>query len=81
MGAVHFASAVGTAVISIFGRNQAGLSPMRWRPLGEHSSFLQKDVGCVECLADQCQIDFKCLKELRVSDVLEEARKYEAFLV
>ncbi len=80
-GPVHIASAVGTPVISIFGRNKPGLSATRWRPLSENSSFLQKDVGCVECLAHRCQIDFKCLKELKVDDVLEEARKYEPVLV
>ena len=80
-GPVHIATAVGTPVISIFGRNEPGLSATRWRPLSLNSSYLQKDVGCVECLAHLCQIDFKCLKELTVSNVLEEAKKYETFLV
>ena len=80
-GPVHIASAVATPVISIFGRNQAGLSPIRWRPLSRASSFLQKDVGCVICLADRCQIDFKCLKELKTDEVLEEVTKYETYLV
>ena len=80
-GPVHVASAVGTPVISIFGRSKPGLSAVRWRPISENSSFLQKDVGCVECLAHECQIDFKCLKELKVEDVLEEARKYEPLFV
>ena len=80
-GPVHIACAVGTPVISIFGRNQPGLSVVRWRPLSSNSSFLQKDVGCIECLAHKCKIDFKCLKELRVEDVLEEARRYESALV
>lgn len=80
-GPVHMACAVGTPVISIFGRNQPGLSAIRWRPLSPRSSFLQKDVGCVECLAHHCQIDFKCLRELRAEEVIEEARRYEACLV
>ena len=80
-GPVHVAAALGTPVISIFGRNQAGLSAIRWRPISRNSSFVQKDVGCVECLAHNCQIDFKCLKELRTEDIIEEARKYEPFLV
>ncbi len=77
-GPVHVASAVGTPVISIFGRNRVGLNPARWRPISKNSSYIQKDVGCVECLAHRCQIDFLCLKELSVSDVIEEAKKYEA---
>ena len=80
-GPVHIACAVKTPVISIFGRNQAGLSVTRWRPLSPNSSYLQKDVGCVDCLAHNCVIDFKCLKELQVEDVLMEAEKYESVLV
>lgn len=80
-GPVHVASAVGTPVISIFGRNQPGLGTTRWRPISPNSSFLQKDVGCIECLAHNCQIDFKCLKDLQVEEVLEEAKRYEPFLV
>ncbi|OGW81138.1 MAG: lipopolysaccharide heptosyltransferase II [Omnitrophica bacterium RIFCSPHIGHO2_02_FULL_45_28] len=78
-GPVHFASAVGTPVISIFGRNQAGLSPTRWKPLGERSSFVHKNVGCVECLAHDCKLGFKCLQELSVNDVLGEIKKLEIF--
>ncbi len=80
-GPVHIASAVGTPVISIFGRNKPGLSAIRWHPLSKNSSFIQKDVGCIECLAHKCQIDFKCLTELTAADVLGEARKYEPFFV
>lgn len=76
-GPVHIACAVGTPVISIFGRNQAGLSAKRWGPLSQKSSWIQKDVGCIECFAHDCRIDFKCLKELTVSDLLDEVKKYE----
>lgn len=79
-GPVHIAAALKTPVISIFGRSQLGLGPVRWKPISVNSSFLQKDVGCGECLAHLCEIDFKCLKELKAEEVLEEARKYEAFL-
>jgi ADP-heptose:LPS heptosyltransferase len=37
-GPVHLAVAVSTPVIALFGRNQAGLSPERWRPLGHGTS-------------------------------------------
>ncbi len=70
-GPVHMASAVGTPVISIFGRNQAGLSPTRWRPLGRQSFYLHKEVGCEVCLAHNCQLDFKCLEVITVKEVLD----------
>ncbi len=73
-GPVHIASAVGTPVISIFGRKQAGLSPKRWGPLGKHDKFLHKDVGCIQCLAHNCQKEFACLKSITVDDVISAAQ-------
>src|SRR5207249_104706 len=45
-GPVHIAVAMGVPVVDIFGRNQAGLSPLRWGPLGERDVVLHKEVGC-----------------------------------
>lgn len=39
-GPVHIAAAVGTPVVSIFTRNQPGINPERWRPLGERSRYV-----------------------------------------
>ncbi len=72
-GPVHIASGVGIPVISIFGRNQKGLSPKRWGPLGKRDKVLHKEVGCSECLAHNCIKDFACLKAISVDDVLEVA--------
>lgn len=72
-GPVHMASAAGTPVISIFGRNQPGLSPVRWRPLGAMSRVLWKDVGCNPCLAHNCRIHFLCLDVISVEDVMKAA--------
>lgn len=73
-GPVHIASAVGTPVISIFGRNQKGLSPKRWGPLGGKDKFLHNQkVACVECLAHNCVKEFFCLKSISVDDVVSAA--------
>ncbi len=72
-GPVHIAAAVGTPVISIFGRNQAGLSPRRWGPLGEKSTALHKPAACIECLAHNCKNEFLCLKSISVDDVVKAA--------
>lgn len=69
-GPVHVASALGTPVIAIFGRNQPGLSPKRWGPVGLKDKILHRDVGCVECLAHNCKKGFACLKTVTVNDVL-----------
>jgi lipopolysaccharide heptosyltransferase II len=75
-GPVHIASAMGTPVVSIFGRNQPGLSPKRWKPLGEKSKVVWKDVGCNPCLAHACQINFLCLDVISEKDVLAEAGEF-----
>jgi len=72
-GPVHLASAVGTPVISIFGRAQEGLSPKRWGPLGLKDIILHKKVGCIECLAHNCVKNFACLKAITVDDVVAAA--------
>jgi len=72
-GPVHLASAVGAPVISIFGRNQPGLSPKRWGPVGVKDVFLHKEIGCVECLAHNCLRSFACLDAISVNDVLSAA--------
>jgi len=68
-GPVHIASAVGTPVISIFGRNQAGLGPKRWGPVGKQDKVLHK-ASCLECLAHNCRKEFACLKAISVEDVI-----------
>jgi ADP-heptose:LPS heptosyltransferase len=73
-GPVHVAVAVGTPVVDIFGRNQRGLSPKRWGPLGPHDQVLHKEVGCDRCLAHDCDIAFQCLTEISVAEVLSAAR-------
>ena len=75
-GPVHVASAVGTPVISLFGRNQPGLSPTRWKPLGPKARVIWKKIGCDPCLAHQCEIHFLCLDAISVEEVADEARDF-----
>ena len=78
-GPVHIAAAVGTPVISIFGRNQAGLSPARWGPIGKKDKILHKEVGCIECLAHNCIKEFACLKAITVDDVVKAVESMNLF--
>jgi len=70
-GPVHVAAAVGTTVVDLFGRNQRGLSPSRWGPIGQGHVILHKEVGCVTCLAHRCDIGFLCLTSLSVEEVYQ----------
>lgn len=74
-GPVHLAVAVKTPVISIFGRNQPGLSPRRWGPLGPWDVFLHRQIGCDPCLAHACTHHFKCLEAISVDEVLGHAER------
>ncbi|MFH1622459.1 MAG: glycosyltransferase family 9 protein [Candidatus Omnitrophota bacterium] len=75
-GPVHIAVALGTPVISIFGRKQTGLSPRRWGHSNAKSVFLHKDVGCEVCLAHDCNKDFVCLKAIEPGEVLTYVAKF-----
>lgn len=72
-GPVHLASAVGTPVVSIFGRWGGGLSPMRWGPTAANSIALHHDIGCRPCLAHACTIGFVCLQAVSIDEVAAAA--------
>lgn len=73
-GPVHIACSVGTPVIAIFGRNDRGLSPVRWGPSTRDSVVLHKDVGCDFCSAHNCKLGFKCLEAITAEEVLAAAK-------
>lgn len=74
-GPVHIACALGTPVISIFGRSDRGLSPVRWGPTGKRDIALHKDVGCEVCLAHNCKRNFACLEAISVEEVAAAAER------
>jgi heptosyltransferase-2 len=74
-GPVHIACAVGTPVIAIFGRSDRGLSPRRWGPSNKSDIALHKDIGCIECLAHNCLLGFRCLDSITVDDVVKSAKE------
>ncbi|MCM8782766.1 MAG: glycosyltransferase family 9 protein, partial [Candidatus Omnitrophica bacterium] len=73
-GPVHIAVALKVPVVAI-GRKQPGLSFKRWGPIGKNDIILHKDVGCLECLAHNCKVGFKCLMAIEPGEVIEAARK------
>lgn len=68
-GPGHVAAAVGTPVVTVFGRKLPGLGPRRWRTLGPRDIQLHKDVGCVSCPAHLCPIEFECLRAIGPDEV------------
>ncbi len=74
-GPVHLAVAVRTPVIAIFGRNQPGLSPERWGPLGPRDVVVHKKTDCDPCLAHACTRGFQCLEAVSVDEVFKHAHR------
>jgi len=70
-GPVHIATAVGTPVVSIFGRYEAGLGPERWRPLGKRSRVVAKDVSRIP----EAERKFTYIDEITVEDVYRAAKE------
>ncbi len=64
-GPVHIAAAVGTPVVSIFGRYESGLGPKRWQPLGKHSRVVAKDVSHTP----EAERKFTYIDEIAVEEV------------
>lgn len=69
-GPVHVACAVGAPVVAIFGRSDRGLSPRRWGPSNKGDVVIHKDAGCLDCLAHNCVLGFKCLQAITVDEVV-----------
>ncbi len=70
-GPVHLADAIGTPVVSIFTRNQPGINPERWRPLGERSRVVVTPFQGSMSFAKGEKLDPKYLELIPVEEVLE----------
>jgi heptosyltransferase-2 len=69
-GPMHVAAAVGTAVVVPFGST----SPELTGPILEKDSrhkILQGHVPCAPCFLRECPIDFRCMQQITVADVVE----------
>lgn len=68
-GPVHIASAVGTPVVSIFGRHEPGLASRRWQPVGEKTRVVAKDVTGIP----EAERKFTYIDEITVDQVFQAA--------
>ncbi len=70
-GPVHLAAGVGTTVVSIFTRNQPGINPSRWQPLGQRSKVVSVPPDNRISFRKAGPIDPLYMEAIRVQDVLE----------
>lgn len=67
-GTMHMAAAAGVACVAIF---SAIDWPGRWYPYGSGHAVLRQSVPCEGCHLEVCvEQDMKCMREIRVADVL-----------
>ena len=66
-GPVHIATAVGTPVVSIFGRYEPGLGPRRWQPLGDKACVVAKNVSEIP----ESKRKFTYIDEITVEEVYQ----------
>ncbi len=74
-GPVHAAAAVGIYVISLFLRNQPGINPERWKPLGPKGFVLANKSGEAIQLDSKGQIADGKIDSISVDEVLEQVEK------
>lgn len=74
-GPAHLAAAVGIPVISLFLRNQPGINPERWRPLGAKACFIQNKKGEEIILDDRGQVTSGRFDSISVQEVFLRAKE------
>lgn len=66
-GPMHLAAAVQTPLVALFGStNEVATGPYEW------GTVIHKHVACSPCYKRVCPIDFRCMKQIEVDEVLEK---------
>jgi heptosyltransferase II len=65
-GTMHLAALLGVQVVAIFGSTEPALTC----PLGNGHVIVRHHVECSPCFLRECPIDFRCMKEINVSEVV-----------
>ena len=66
-GTMHLAAFLGVPTVSIFGSTE----PAYTGPMGEGHAILRHHVECSPCFLRECPIDFRCMKAIEVSEVVD----------
>ena len=65
-GPMHIAGALGTPIIALFG-STSSIVTGPW----QESKVIQKHVECAPCYRRTCPIDFRCMKQIGVEEVVQ----------
>jgi lipopolysaccharide heptosyltransferase II len=67
-GTMHLAALLGVPVVAVFGSTEPRLTG----PLGSGHRVVRHQVECSPCFLRECPLDFRCMKAVRVGEVLRE---------
>jgi heptosyltransferase II len=70
-GPMHIAGALNTPIVALFGST----SSIKTGPL-DNGRVIQKSVACSPCYRRVCPIDFRCMKQIEVEEVVHAIRRY-----
>jgi len=70
-GPMHIAAAMHVPLIAFFGSTE----PQKTGPYGQKEAVINKKVSCSPCFKRVCPIDFRCMKEISVTEVLQRIEK------
>jgi heptosyltransferase II len=70
-GPMHVAAALGVPVVAVFGSTD----PDATGPYGPGHRVVRKPAPCAPCLLRRCPIDFRCMRAIPASSVVEEAER------
>jgi lipopolysaccharide heptosyltransferase II len=71
-GPMHLADAMNVPVIALFGST----SDVKTGPYRKYGQVIHKHVPCSPCFLRTCPIDFRCMKEITVTEVLTAVKRY-----
>jgi heptosyltransferase-2 len=69
-GTMHLAALLGVPVVAVFGSTEPALTG----PLGNGHVIIRHHVECSPCFLRECPIDFRCMKEIAVQEVVNAVR-------
>ncbi len=67
-GPMHIAAAFGTPLVALFGSTDDA----KTGPFGQKASVINKRVSCSPCLKRVCPIDFRCMTQISVDEVVKK---------
>jgi heptosyltransferase-2 len=70
-GPMHIAAALGTPLVALFGSTDDRATG----PYGQGEAVINKKAACSPCFKRNCPIDFRCMKEISVDEVVKKARE------